>query len=89
MKKFITLPDGNLVEDRRVNGDSFHAWIIPIIIFLATQTIGGIWWASAMNTKMEFVSRTVAELKLDLKEERQKREERYGSSKLVVQRSTE
>lgn len=86
MKKFVTLPDGSLVEDRRINGDgpNFHSWLVPIVIFLATQTVGGIWWASSMHTKMEFVSRTVAELKIDLKEERQKREGVYGTSRMAV-----
>ena len=48
MGKFITLPNGSLVEDRRINSDSKQVWWIMGIIAVLT-TGGFMGWLTSVN----------------------------------------
>lgn len=48
MPKFVTLPDGNLVEERRLNSDSKQIWWIMGIIAVLT-TGGFMGWLTSVN----------------------------------------
>lgn len=69
MPRHIALPNGDLIVDRRSNiGPQNYSWLLTLVVFLITQTIAGVWWASSINTKMEFVTQAVTELKQAIKE---------------------
>ena len=80
MAKTVMLPSGETIVDRRQHL-ILTGPIITLIIFLFSQAVGGIWWASWVTTKLEFMTNELSDLKQSIKEVH------YGSSTMVTQGS--
>lgn len=51
-------------KERRAEGVSIPYPLIAIVFTLIIQTLGGVWWASAMNAKMEYLQDGQAKLEI-------------------------
>src|SRR5215472_16290223 len=69
---FAPLREPAIMTDETGTGIRVSTSVITIILFLFAQTIGGVWWASAINEKMNVVSLQRLSYETDLKELRQK-----------------
>ena len=81
MAKVIMLPNGDQVADRRQHV-ILTGPVIALVIFLFSQATGGVWWASWVTAKLEFMTKELSEMKDSIKEANN------GRSKLVSQSST-
>lgn len=58
-------------ENRPPIAQEVRAWILATVVIIV-HTVSIVWWAATLNTKMDFMGRTVVDLSISIKEEKQR-----------------